>query len=225
MNAIKRFVMNHIDWVLFVVLTGFGLYVVACRPWGFDLGAAAGLAGALFGGAALLLGNWINRANERFKAEQEQAGQVEKLKTLIAAELVDVACGLMDAKRLVDAAIHSRRADGSVADTLDMSPYRPRQMPFTDSLGTKLLAVEKEAIDAIATLRSNLAVTRQSMDEITAGTSFGLLKATLMSNGLGHDMTILAEAFSHIAPNRKLRLQNAEPELVTEILKRAANPI
>jgi hypothetical protein len=225
MNAIKRFVMNHIDWVLFVVLTGFGLYVVACRPWGFDPGAAAGLAGALFGGAALLLGNWINRANERFKAEQEQAGQVEKLKTLIAAELVDVACGLMDAKRLVDAAILSRRAGGSVADTLDMSPYRPRQMPFTDGLGTKLLAVEKEAIDAIATLRSNLAVTRQSMDEITAGTRFGLLKATSLSNGLGHDMTILAKAFSHIAPNRKLHLQNAEAELVTEILKREANPI
>lgn len=50
---------------------------------GHDQAAAAGLAGALFGGAALLLGNWINRANDRFKAAQEQAGQVEKLKTML----------------------------------------------------------------------------------------------------------------------------------------------
>jgi hypothetical protein len=98
-------VMNHVDLVLFAALVAFGWYVLACRPWGIghDQAAAAGLAGALFGGAALLLGNWINRANDRFKAVQEQAGQVEKLKTMIAAELVDVACGLMSAKQLVDA--------------------------------------------------------------------------------------------------------------------------
>ena len=63
-------VMNHIDLVLFAALVAFGWYVLACRPWGIghDQAAAAGLAGALFGGAALLLGNWINRANDRFKA-------------------------------------------------------------------------------------------------------------------------------------------------------------
>lgn len=219
-------IMNHIDLVLFAALVAFGWYVLASRPWGIghDQAAAAGLAGALFGGAALLLGNWINRANDRFKAAQEQAGQIEKLKTMIAAELVDVACGLMSAKQLVDAAIISARAGGQVSEALDMSPYRPRQMPFTDSLGTKLLALEKGAIDAIATLRSNLAVTRQSMDEVTAGARFGLLKATSLSNGLGHDMTVLAEVFTHIAPARKLLIADAEPELVTEILKRAANP-
>jgi hypothetical protein len=95
-------------------------------------------------------------------------------------------------------------------------------MPFTDSLGTKLLAFEKGLIDAITTLRSNLAVTRQGMDEVTAGAHFGLLKATSLSNGLGHDMTVLAEAFTHIAPTRRLLMGDAEPELVTEILKRAA---
>lgn len=219
-------IMNHIDLVLFAALVAFGWYVLACRPWGIghDQAAAAGLAGALFGGAALLLGNWINRANDRFKAAQEQAGQIEKLKTMIAAELVDVACGLMSAKQLVDAAIINARAGGQVSEALDMSPYRPRQMPFTDSLGTKLLVFEKGAIDAIATLRSNLAATRQGMDEVTAGARFDLLKATSLSNGLGHDMTVLAEVFTHIAPTRKLLIADAEPELVTEILKRAAEP-
>jgi hypothetical protein len=217
-------VMTYVDLLLFVLLIVAGWYVVACRPWGVDQAAAAGLAGALFGGAALLLGNWINRANDRFKAAQEQAGQIEKLKILIAAELVDVACGLMSAKQLVDAAIISLRAGGPVSETLDMSLYRPRLMPFTDSLGPKLLALEKGAIDAITTLRSNLAVTRQSMDEVTAGARFGLLKATSLSNGLGHDMSILAEVFTHIAPTRKLLPLGAEPELVAEVLNRAAKP-
>ena len=216
--------MTSIDLVLFAVLIASGWYVVSSRPWGIDPAAAASLAGALFGGAALLLGNWINRANDLSKAAQEQADQVEKLKTMIAAELIDVACGLMSAKQLVDAAIISARAGGQVSETLDMSQYRPRQMPFTDSLGTKLLVLKNGAIDALATLRSNLAVTRQSMDEVTAGARFGLLKATSLSNGLGHDMTVLAEVITHIAPTRKLIIADAEPELVTEILKRAAKP-
>lgn len=214
--------MTYIDLLLFVVLIGAGGYVMEYRPCGLDQAAAAGLTGALFGGAALLLGNWVNRYNDRVKAEQDQASQVEKLKAMIAAELVDVALGLMRAKQLVDAAIIILRAGGPVSATLDMSPYRPRQMPFTDSLGTKLLALGNGAIDAIATLRSNLAVTRLSMDEVTAGAHFGLLKATSLSDGLGHDMTILAEVFTHIAPNRMLRMPDKEPGLVTEILKRAA---
>ena len=214
--------MAYIDLLLFCVLIASGWYVVAFRPWGVDAAAAAGLAGALFGGSALLLGNWINRANDKFKAAQELTGQVEKIKALIATELVDVACGLMSAKELVDAAIISLRESGPISETLDMSPYRPRLMPFTDSLGTKLLALEKIAIDAIVTLRSNLAVTRQSMDEVTAGARFGLLKATSLSNSLGHDMTILVEVFTHIAPNRKLQLADAEPDLVTVILSNAA---
>ncbi|MEN9768428.1 MAG: hypothetical protein RLZZ180_58 [Pseudomonadota bacterium] len=219
-------IMNHIDLVLFAALVMFGWFVLACSHWGIghDQAEAAGLAGALFGGAALLLGNWINRANDRLKAAQEEAGQIEKLKTMIAAELVDVACGLMSAKQLVDAALISARLGGQVPDALDMSLYRPRQMPFTCSLGTKLLALKKEAIDAIATLQSNLAVTRQSMDEVTGGARFGLLKATSLSDRLGHDMAVLSEVFTHIAPTRMFSIADAEPELATEILKRAAKP-
>lgn len=218
--------MNWIDVVLFVALVALGSYVLACNPWGIfrDQAAAAGLAGALFGGAALLLGNWINRVNDRHKAAEEQADQAEKLKAMIAAELVDVACSLMSAKQVVDAAVSALKTGGSAPLPMDMSPYRPRQMPFTDSLGSKLLVLNKESIAAIATLRSNLAVTRQSMDEIPAGAG-GLLKATSLSNGLGQDMTDLAAVFDHVAPTRKLLLPDAtESTLATEILRGAARP-
>lgn len=216
--------MTNIDLLLFFVLIASGLWVVAYRPWGFDSAAASALAGAVFGGAALLLGNWINRSNEGHKTDGERVQRLEKLKALIGAELVDVAMGLMSAKQLMDAAIISINVGGSVSQTLDMSQYRPRVMSFTDRLGPELLALEKPAIDALTTLRSNLAITRQAMDEITAGANFGLLKASALSNGLGHDMAVMSEAFGHIAPNRKLQMPERQPELVTVILERAAKP-
>lgn len=73
-----------------------------------------GLAGALFGGAGLLLGNWINRFNDRLKASKEQTAEVGKLKAMIAAELIDMACGLISAKQLIDAAIVNLEAGGPV---------------------------------------------------------------------------------------------------------------
>ena len=217
-------IVSWIDLALFILLIGFGLWVVAGQPWGFDLAAAAALAGALFGGAALLLGNWINRFNERYQADNELVQRVEKIKALIAAELVDVAIGLMDAKKLMDAAIISLKAGGPVSQRLDMSRYRPRSMSLTESLGTELLAVEKAAIDALATLRTNLTITRQTMDDITHGANFGLLRATELSNGLGHDMTVLSQTIQYIAPDRKLQFPGKEPELLTEILARASRP-
>lgn len=212
------------ELVLFVALIGCGIWFVASHPWGLDASAAASLAGALFGGAAVLLGNWINRANSRHQNVREMESRRMKLKALIAAELVNVAAGLISAKELMDAAIISAKAQGSVPTQFDMSRYRPRAMPFTDSLGTELLLLEHQAIDALTTLRSNLAVTRQDMDEITAGATFTLLKATALSNGLGHDMTILAKALERIAPTRKLQLSGKEPELATGMLNRAAQP-
>ena len=212
------------DPVLLVALVACGIWFVACRPWGLDPSAAASLAGALFSGAAVLLGNWINRANSSHQNFREMDERRKKLETLIAAELVGVAVGLIDAKKLMDAAIVSAMAQGSVATRLDLDRYRPRAMPFTESLGTELLLLEQQAIDALTTLRSNLAITQHEMDEITAGAIFGLLKATTLSNGLGHDMTVLAETLESIAPRRKLRLAGKEPELAIDILKRAAQP-
>ena len=69
-----------IDLVLFLALVAFGTWVVVYQPWKLDGAAAASLAGALFGGAALLLGNWINRSSERHRAEQQKSLHVEKIK-------------------------------------------------------------------------------------------------------------------------------------------------
>jgi hypothetical protein len=70
-----RFVVGGADLLLFIALVVFGVWCVASRPWGLDAPSAASLAGALFGGAAVLLGNWINRANERHRAVVDRAAR------------------------------------------------------------------------------------------------------------------------------------------------------
>lgn len=144
-----------------------------------------------------------------------------QLKTLIAAEMVNVAAGLIDAKSLVDAALTTLNAGGHVPDQTNLSSYLPRPMPFSDSLGAELLTLESPATDALATLRSNLAITRMTMESISLGRErFGLLTIIALANGLGHDMAVLADAFEHIAPTRQLAFLGQQAELATAILRR-----
>jgi hypothetical protein len=211
-----------IDLILFIVLTSFATWMIISKPWALDRESAAALSGAMYGGAALLLGNWINRVSEWRRTAAEAAQRIEKLKALIAAELVDVAIGLIEGKQLMDASIISLNAAGSVSKTLDMNRYRPRQLSLTESLSSELLVLDRAQIDALATLRTNLAMTRQYMDEITFGENFGLLRATELSNILSHDMTVLSKTFQLLAPGRKLHARGTEPELITKVLERAA---
>ncbi|MDE1894280.1 MAG: hypothetical protein KGM46_11545 [Pseudomonadota bacterium] len=80
-----------IEVAVFIFAVAIGLVLAVCRPWGLDQAAAATLAGALFGGAAVVLGNGLNR----WEDWRKRKNRVKSLKTLIAAELVDVACGLL----------------------------------------------------------------------------------------------------------------------------------
>ena len=204
---------------VFIFAVAIGLVLAVCRPWGLNQAAAATLAGALFGGAAVVLGNGLNRWEDWRKRKD----RVRSLKTLIAAELVDVACGLLPAKEEMDAAITSAQAGGNITTPPIWSSCWPRPMPFTWGLGMELLALGQPAIDALTTLRSNLATTRSLMDQF-AGAPFGLLKAISLSTSLGQSMKVLSEAFIHIAPDRKFQLPGKKPELATSILDRASNP-
>jgi hypothetical protein len=224
-----RRIVGGADLVLFVILIGFGLWVVHTRPWTLDAASAASLAGAVFGGAAVLLGNWINRSYEREKAASERSVKTGNMKALIAAELVNVAAGLLDSKRLFDAGIMSIRAGGPPGGQIEIGLYLPRDMPFTNGLGIDLLSLDGVAVDALTTLRSNLAQTKRSIEEaapvLGATMGLSLLTAMRISNGLGHDMTVLAEAIGHIAPGRKWKMaEDQEPRLVSQILMEAAPP-
>ena len=206
-----------IDVAVFIVTVGFGLVIAVCRPWGLDQASAATLAGALFGGAAVLLGNGLNRWEDWRKRKD----RVKSLKTLIAAELVNVACGLLTAQKIMDTAITSGREGGDIETPPHWSLYWPRPMPFTRGLGVELLALDQPAIDALTTLRSNLATTRSLMDQY-ADAPFGFLKAASLSTSLGQSMKVLSHAFIRVAPDRKVQLAGEKPELATSILNRSA---
>lgn len=214
MSRIKE----NIESILAFLLTLFGLFVLFVKPVGGNVEASAGLSGALFGSAAVLIGNAINGYYQQSATIEKEAAQVEKIKTLIAAELINIVCGLIDAKRIIDAAIATIDAGGSVSDKLDMARYLPRPMPFTDSLGVEILLLDKKAVDAIATLRSNLEITRKEMNEITAGSSFRL-KVRSLSDSLAFDSGVLAELLTYIAPNRKLKMESNDERLVVDILR------
>jgi hypothetical protein len=216
----RRQIGGCIDILLVVLLLSVG-GVLLCWIDMKSKEAIATLVGALFGGAALLFGNWINRWNERGKGCKELEERASKLKAMIAAELVNVACGLIDAKESMDAAVRTAKAGGNLPDSKDLTRHAPRLMPFTDNIGSDLLILKQRGIDVLATLRSNLATTRMIMDEVSSGRrSFGLLTARQLDGSIRHDMKILSEAFEHFAPERKFALGEKDPELATTILRR-----
>ncbi|MEM5405126.1 hypothetical protein [Paraburkholderia unamae] len=215
----KRRIAGINDLWVCVTLSAIAVWLAASQK--LDVDAVATLSGALFGGAAILLGNWTNRYGERIRAAEERQERGDVLKKLIAAELVNVAAGLFDANEIVDSAVQTREAGGHVPDRFDMTSYLPREMPFTDNLGVELLVFEHPVIDALATLRGNLVLTRRAMQAVTEGrAAFGLIQAKSLSASIKHDMAILAEAFNNVAPNRKVQLGDGPAELAVDILNR-----
>jgi hypothetical protein len=119
------------DLLMFVILLLIGIVLICSHDIMKSAEAISTLVGALFGGAALLIGNWINRWNEGRKACKELEERVSKVKAMIAAELVNVAGGLIGAKIMMDAAVETAKAGGSLPSNADLTLDEPRLMPFT----------------------------------------------------------------------------------------------
>lgn len=210
------------DLLIFLALIG-GAVTLVCV---YDIkspDAIATLVGALIGAAALLLGNYISRCNLLHKAREESKERVRKLKATISAELVNVAAGLIGTKDTIDAAVGQAQSGGSLPDHVDLTTDTPRPMPFTDNLASELLILAQSEVDVLATLRSNLHITRMIMDEVTLGKrSFSLLAAQQIMESIRHVIGILAEAFDRFAPERQLQLLGKDPELASTLLRRLA---
>jgi len=104
--------------------------------------------------------------------------------------------------------------------SFEQTSYMPRDMPFTFGLGVELCIFEQPVIDAIVTLRSNLAITRESMEDVSnrEGGAWRLQIVRLL-NGLRFTMDIAAECFEHLAPARELKRDGKEPELFSKVLR------
>ena len=151
-------IVKNSDLLLSVLLVVLGLWSMQCAT---DTAAAAALAGALFGGAAVLLGNWINRMYESRRALDDLGQRRSSLQKLITAELVTTAVGYLNAKRELDIALSpdANLVVGGFGPVLStVSQHLPRAMPRTSGLGTELLILEESAIDALVTFQGCQAI-------------------------------------------------------------------
>ncbi|MCK4118423.1 hypothetical protein ACI2UK_13585 [Ralstonia nicotianae] len=194
-----RHLTNGLDWALSLGLAVLGAAIVPWRPLGLDMPSAAALAGALFGGAALLLGNAIHRGHERKRGEAERAERAAKMRALIMAEMVDLAGSLLDIDERLGEVIPTLVGDSEV-DGADLHMFRLRDLPYTFGLGANLLLLDLAAVEALAALRSSLYASRQHFDEVRVSARLGRQRAKALARAVASDMLHLAQALERVAP-------------------------
>jgi hypothetical protein len=102
----------------------------------------------------------------------------------------------------------------------------PRPMPFTTALGTELLILSPQEIDVLSTLEANMAVTRGQLQAFSTGKrSLNIMTVRSLSQGVAHDLDILAQAFERIARSRKLEVGSQPPERASVLLRRLADQL
>jgi hypothetical protein len=185
--------------------------------------AGAALAGAFIGAFAVLVGNWINRRNELRRREEQRVEQIAKTKSLVTAELVNVATGMIGAEDTLSGFVRAFLTGAATHERYDLGYLSPRLMPRTTALSNELLLLDTRTIDVLATLESNMAISKRTMDEVTRGERpFSLLSAQQIVGMVRHDMGILAQAFDQFAPTRQLQLPGQQPQLAGTILRQRA---
>jgi hypothetical protein len=212
-------------WVVMAGLVAFALLVLWVGPCiGFDPAVTGAIVGALMGGVGVLLGVTLDRSARRADEQRAEEGKRQRLKTLITAELVNVAVGAIDAHRIMTAAIDAINA-GATAGAFDVRRYMPRELAFASNAGGDLLALSDREIDVLATVMSNLQITRGSIADLaTVSRALNLMDAVSLKNQFANDLENLAAAFEQFAPTRKFQMPGADTaELATVLLRREAS--
>jgi hypothetical protein len=185
----KLAIVKYTDLVFSIALMALGLLSLRYIK---DIAAAAGLGGALFGAAAVLSGNWINRWYESRQGVEELTQRRTSLMKLITAELVTTAVGYLNAKRELDLALHPLAS---------LTDFRSALVTLQGCIAMTRMNVERAIEEGRLAVRSRVI----EIDQVTS-----------------HDMGILAQCFEKIAPARKLQMPDKEPELASALLRRAA---
>jgi len=222
---------RKLPWIIVVVMAAIGLGAPLLVSTLFHLSDASNIAlssafgGALVGAAGTLVGTLLERW--RVETEQTAANEQERIriKTLIASELVNIAAGHIQAKETIDQVVAQADVGRALPTEGDFSTYMPRTMTFTDQLGTKLIALNQQELDVLATLRSNLELTARAIIEASSRNQPLSQAARKLQVAFGHDCKILAEAFEQFAPTRKLDFgAGNEPVLASVVLRDIAGP-
>jgi hypothetical protein len=219
-----------VPWIIVFALAAAGLSAPALGPKLFGLSAennaalSGALGGALLGAAGALVAMLIVDWRQRAAAADALSERKRNAEKLITAELVNAAFAMIATKRNLEEDLEDANRGVTLPTTKHFGRDMPRAMPLTDGLGADLLILDSEAIDALVTLKSNMARSGEAMEEVTSGRRpYGGWVAGQLSAALRHDMSVLAECFDKFAPTRKFKLAvGSKPELASEALRRFA---
>jgi hypothetical protein len=182
--------------------------------------------GALVGAAATMLGGLLARLATRADTASSNARRRAAIRTLISAELVNVAAGYMRLQQTLRAAERTLDVGGTVSTLQDFSNEMPRAMPLTSTLGAELIVLSTSEIDVLSTLISNMDLTRRRLEEFSVGKrSLDLLTIPSLSQEIAHDLDILAQAFERFAPSGRLAIGSQPPEPASVLLRRLAGEL
>jgi hypothetical protein len=157
------------------------------------------LAGALIGGAGVILGGSLEAAERRRAAARDEEILRSKLKTLIAAELVSVALGYVTAHRFISGSLDALQHGAPAEPTTDLSEYGPTPLSWATALLSESLVLSERQLDILVTLGTNMAMTRLALREVGTGARpFNMLSAQRLKDGITHDMDILAQASKNL---------------------------
>lgn len=177
------------SFVASLIILGFWFWW--CPPESQQAATLIGLGGTML---SVVLDRYLGERAEK-KRRQES---FEKLKSLITCELDSVTLTLMNAKRLMDAALLSMDAAllSKEKDMADLTNALPCPMPFTDSIGTEILLLEKRQVNVLAALRPCL---RQITLDMQRSENPERIK-----QGIKNAMRVLVQAFKEFEPEREI---------------------
>ena len=201
----------------------------AAAPWigqylKFDPPVIGAFTGALVSGGATMLGGLLARLGARADTASSNKKRRAAIKTLISAELANVAGGYMRLQQTLRAAERTLGAGGTARQYF--SNEMPRSMPLTATLGAELIVLSTSEIDVLSTLISNMDETRRWLEDLSIGKrSLNLSTIPSLNQEVAHDLDALAGAFELFAPTGTLAIGSQPPEPVSVLLRRLAGEL
>lgn len=191
-----------------------------------DKDAAATLAGALFGAAALFAGAEISAWNRKVEEKKKLAQERRRVRAALAPEFVRICANEIDATgrllRLFSTSHSSQRVD-----SMDPERFIPIPSPVFEKLTEEVLCLEEAEIDALFVFYGGLARTRNAIREGAVRYSgvLNLLFAQEMLGHMQHDLETAATVAQYVWPSRVIQMPGEEAESLTDRLRRQATAV
>ena len=215
-----RWVLVWSNWLIVLALVGTGVALIRSPSLIGAVDAAASLAGALFGAAAIFAGTEITKRDQRAREKADLLERQRRLRTALMVELVRISVNHMESAKFFDSAAKERSQGQSSPTAIDLTHYLPEEPFIYEALLTQIPLLPEAEIDALATFYGGLGLTRKAIRE---SNGLGLLKARELANSCAFDCEQAANVVALFAPERKIhRPGEDQPVLLIEALRDVA---